>query len=1266
LLDEVSFSPQDRSSMRALIVDELSVTASPEQAAAARELAARPGNFAAHLLAAGFAPRDVLQACCAATGLPPAPQAWLRAPKPPTVAGLDEALCRRHGAAPIAIQQGRLCIVYSDPEVAARSAELGFPRHQAYLALPADVLRALAALPTNDVDIDVATRVDPIQAPPLTGGGGPQTRALAGSPSAEEADLFEDGSTTVQLASAGLAPGDTVVSAPAHVDDSIDASEEEDEDLGVATAPHASPPLPTAPKPPPRAAVTVQASKRVAMADASAAGKNDERTTRAQPSLATPHSLGPASSPGVTGPPATDPEDERSEHRSLRSADGLSGTSTRRIAPARHLASALPDGRGPATADKPDDAATMQMPPPRTDPTKSSPTLSDNPSLDTQQQALAILSQDDLIDDSGDDPPVATPENPAARDVTRYQEEESGAGAFASARSAEDQKVVQQQKQRLKRIAQIASIKRYKIERILGRGGMATVYFAIDTKTGTSCALKLMEPHLADDAVFVERFKREIRACTALSHENIVGVFDYGEEGGTYYMASEYVDGGTVASLLRDLERPVPVALAVPLMMGFLDGLQHAHEQGFVHRDLKPANLMLTSAGVLKIGDFGIAKAQTDSTLTKTGALFGTPAYMSPEQAQGQDLDARSDLFGVGIIFYELLAGYNPYAHDNPSTTMFAIAKGQARALFDSNPTVPECVERVITKLLERDRAKRYQSAGEARADLLPMHDLLRSQHPGVLARALNDLDPVVDALLRAQGELESKRAAALLKRSMPEHAEAAFRYYKATLLDPQNADAVNGLAQLRADYGFRFTRPEDKQIAELEQSLEKKAEQPAVLRRLADLSATHRNLVDMAGFMKRYLRLMPGDTHVQHKLGRVLGTDPFAPFSPVPVEIDTTQAYAATEELAEAARNAGAEEPEPATRGVRPAAKVRAAAQPGRAPPPAARRDGVPASSEGASSARAAIGGAAPTVALPPAAAVAAEPSPPRDSLEALVQLLRGFLEDTVRSLTGDQGISAVKEAMADRLGEGRGEIKDAVRGALGKGKDAVAEGLLKKEGREAIGQVVRGAFRRHWRLAALIVFSWVLLLGLGKACSLAFASGDAVRAPAPEATKPRAAARAPAALLEAPEVPAPAVAPPPEQAPADDPPPPAESAADPSTVSPPPPPSSTAPSVALDGKDGLSQRQEELKRRAAGEPDAGRAIELYTEAIDIDPYGASARGALLARARLHLAGGALDLVEANPFRLKRRPDYHLAQADAEAMNDEIARARRGRPAAR
>jgi serine/threonine protein kinase len=860
---------------------------------------------------------------------------------------------------------------------------------------------------------------------------------------------------------------------------------------------------------------------------------------------------------------------------------------------------------------------------------------------------------------------AAEPPPKAAPAAARSQ---NGASAFGSSDDDEQSReVAASQKQRLKRIAQIASIKRYKIDRVLGRGGMATVYHATDTKTGESCALKLMEPHLADDAVFVERFKREIRACTALNHNNIVRVFDYGEEGGTYYMASEYVDGGTVASLLKAVDRAIPVALVVPMMIEFLDGLEHAHEQGFVHRDLKPANLMLTKKGEVKIGDFGIAKAQTDTTLTKTGALFGTPAYMSPEQAQGQELDTRSDLFGVGIIFYELLAGYNPFAHENPSTTMFAIAKGQVRQLFDANPNVPDAVDRVVHKLLEKDLKKRYQAAGHARDDLRMVDAMLKEKYPDAVALALADPVHQVDELGKAQSHLESERAQKLLQRNPPEHAEAAFRMYKATLLDAKNYDAVNTLTQLRADFGFRFTRPDDKQIQELEQALEKKPDQPAVLRRLADLSATHRNLVDMAGFMKRYLRFFPNDTHVLMKLERIIGNDPLAPFSILPERpADATDAWSADADMLDAARVAASEKDEPSLtpsgggRAMRPAAKA------GGAGPPTPT---VPQSPTKQSSGSSALAKQTEQTA-PVAASVHAALPPAKDSFELVIRMVKSFLEDIVRSFTGDQGIAAMKEQLKERFAADSGDLKDVAKAALGKGKEVVAESLLKQEGRKQLIQGGRSFVSKHWRLAAVVIGFLVLMSVAGKACAMACGSGPATLSPpvaqkrvglgdvddglSPKKTslfgKKKPVDAKPAEVKPA------EVAKPVDAKPADTPPPPAMSPEEEARLLADKP----ATQAPVDAQTELNDKQEALKKKARATTDPKKAIEIYTQAIDVDPYSNASRDALLERAKLYQAQNSLDAAQDDLFRLKRRPDYAQVQAEVDQMLVDIAKAKK------
>ena len=1317
--------------MRNQIVDELSVGAPPERVAQAKKLVPRGGNIAAQLVEAGFAPRDVLQACCAVTGVPPAPLGWLRDPKPPAVDGLDVKVLRRVVAAPVALQNGKLCIAYADPEMAVRSEELGLPKHQAYLALAADLQKALSLLPTqppvdddsalfDDVPPDDDDGATIVNRPVALGEDHGTSDASAGAADSDDDDdaLFDDQTASLAVPPSAPKPArrqqsgaviaashDTLVNAPTQLGKQPVAPPPPPnlEEVATSTMKRKSPSLATpAHGSMPSMAMEPQETVRLPARKAEHIGLKNAAAVPARAKEPSRDAAPPAQPAREVSSSAPRPPRETPAPRTVKDGASQKGSAVKESAKASVAKEvAPPKASVPQDASRPSRSGRdgSSGAPPKRAAAAPAATVETafRGSESTKQNALAALSADDLVDDNGEadalPPPQDEPSSPTvdgtrAVSAVRSSQAPDTEGAFSSAESAPDQEVVSNQKQRLKRIAQIASIKRYKIDRVLGRGGMATVYFATDTKTNTACALKLMEPHLADDAVFVERFKREIRASVALNHENIVRVFDYGEEGGNYYMASEYVDGGTVGSLLKSVDRPLPVCAAVPIMIGFLDGLEAAHAQGFVHRDLKPANLMLTKKGVIKIGDFGIAKAQTDSTLTKTGALFGTPAYMSPEQAQGQELDTRSDLFGVGIIFYELLAGYNPYAHENPSTTMFAIAKGQARPLFDANPTVPEVVERVVQKLLEKDLKKRYQTAGQARDDLHIIGEMLAEKYDNPVQMSLKEPTTAVEALLKAQSTLESERATKLLGRQPPEHAEAAFRYYKATLLDPQNYEAVNGLTQLRADYGFRFTRPDDKQMLELEQSLEKKPDQPAVLRRLADLSATHRNLVDMAGFMKRYLRFFANDTHVQHKLERIVGTDPFAPFSILPAEVpNAEQGWQADDQMLDAARAAADEDAAAAAAGnksaVRPAARVNRQsnpnmqAAPSRQPAtPATAHAAVSGSDSGSGSRRAqesrqqalahAKGGEAPNV-------VVEQPDlpPARDSLEFILRSARGFVEDALRSLTGDQGFKAVREAFADRFGgDARGELKDVVKGALGKGKEVVADSLLKQEGRKLLKEGFAVQLKRHWRLGALILGCWVLLIGLGKACSLACGASpppqkkpaemrgvnidDGLSAPAAAEKKD---AKSDKKKKGAKDKDPPKLE---DKAPTIEPDKPAARTLSPEEESrllgdkaPPPP-------VILDAKAQLAAQQEELKAKAKAEPDTKKAIEMYTRAIDVDPYAAGARDALLARARLHQGIGELDKAEADLFRLKRRVDVTDVQSDVDQMLAEIAKTRK------
>jgi eukaryotic-like serine/threonine-protein kinase len=199
---------------------------------------------------------------------------------------------------------------------------------------------------------------------------------------------------------------------------------------------------------------------------------------------------------------------------------------------------------------------------------------------------------------------------------------------------------------------------RYRVIKRLGSGGMADVYSAEDQQLGRRVALKLLYHRLAEDEQFVERFRREASSAAGLQHPSIVSIFDRGEWDGTYYIAMEYVEGRTLKDIIRE-RGPAPPEAAVDVVLQILRAARFAHQRGVVHRDIKPQNVLVDGEGRIKVADFGIARAGA-SDMTETGSVMGTAQYLSPEQAQGRPVDARSDLYSIGIVLYEMITGRVP------------------------------------------------------------------------------------------------------------------------------------------------------------------------------------------------------------------------------------------------------------------------------------------------------------------------------------------------------------------------------------------------------------------------------------------------------------------------------------------------------------------------------------------------------------------------------------------------------------------------------
>jgi serine/threonine protein kinase len=257
---------------------------------------------------------------------------------------------------------------------------------------------------------------------------------------------------------------------------------------------------------------------------------------------------------------------------------------------------------------------------------------------------------------------------------------------------------------------------RYRLDRRLGAGGMSTVFCAVDTVLEREVAVKLLAEHLAEDEAFVARFRREALAAARLMHPNVVQVFDSGQDEGSgrHFIVMEYVDGPSCADLLRDHGGSLDVAASVEIVRDACHGLDYAHRAGVVHRDVKPGNLLVQNeTGSTKLADFGIAKAAEQTRITQVGSVLGTAAYLSPEQARGEESEPPSDIYSLGVCAYQFLAGRLP--HEYGSLTELAL-KQQNEAvepITSFRPEVPAALDRAVRLCLERDPARRYGSALE-------------------------------------------------------------------------------------------------------------------------------------------------------------------------------------------------------------------------------------------------------------------------------------------------------------------------------------------------------------------------------------------------------------------------------------------------------------------------------------------------------------------------------------------------------------------------
>ena len=317
---------------------------------------------------------------------------------------------------------------------------------------------------------------------------------------------------------------------------------------------------------------------------------------------------------------------------------------------------------------------------------------------------------------------------------------------------------------------------RYEVRSLIGRGGMAEVHLGFDTRLSRVVAIKMLRRDLAQDSIFQARFRREAQSAASLNHPNIVAVYDTGEEiiedatGRSIavpYIVMEYVEGHTVKDLISD-GTAVPINEAIEIVSGVLSALQYSHANHLVHRDIKPGNIMLTSDGKVKVMDFGIARALTDSqaTMTQTNAVVGTAQYLSPEQARGETVDARSDLYSTGVVLFELLTGRPPFKGDSAVAVAYQHVEQIPPTPSSILSDIPDSLDRVVLKSLAKNREDRYSSATAMLADLQRVAQGLDVGAPPA--------DSWATEVLPAAGLASARTAATTQMAAVPSHAPTA------------------------------------------------------------------------------------------------------------------------------------------------------------------------------------------------------------------------------------------------------------------------------------------------------------------------------------------------------------------------------------------------------------------------------------------------------------------------------------------------------------
>src|ERR1039458_355020 len=416
----------------------------------------------------------------------------------------------------------------------------------------------------------------------------------------------------------------------------------------------------------------------------------------------------------------------------------------------------------------------------------------------------------------------------------------------------------------------------YRIIRRIAARGMAEIFEAVDEKSGRTVALKKILPHIATDPDFLDRFFHEIRIQISLKHPNIVELVDCSPTPEQAYIVMEYVDGGELNGLRKQSGR-FPWEIALFVTREALTGLAAAHAKGVIHRDIKPQNIMWTREGCVKIGDFGISHAAHLTRLTHTGTVVGTPAHMSPEQARGEELDARTDLFSLGTVLYELLCGYNPFTADSIAASLRRVVEVEPDLPSLLDPSIPPSVDTFLRKLHAKDRSRRFASANAACDALDTLYEKEGGTRPGVLFRTFLQ-NPAAFVAERNQRLAKESAAAAerLLGDANARPEEALWAAYRTVACTPDDPAAQTLLRTAAIRAGQREKPLDNARIRELEEALKKEPDNLALLLQLAKLYRLEHDFLNLMRFFHRLQTLTPPDLYTQGQIASLLsGCEP-------------------------------------------------------------------------------------------------------------------------------------------------------------------------------------------------------------------------------------------------------------------------------------------------------------------------------------------------------------------------------------------------------